>query len=178
VTSRETRVTQIEQEAEEGDADPLGEWEANCLGRVRAWLAKLKKLTKLDHVEMALATLRTVAPEAKVVLTMSTSHVTEEGMDWLADENSDCPAMTYAKGEVGLFVPVSPFTENPMPDDAPACVVSLIEHARTRRRLDHPRTGRRHGRWSRRLRMVSEINVSTPYERHHRILRLQALCSS
>lgn len=102
----ETRLEQISEAVTNGDEDPLGDWEANCLTRVRTWLQKLKHLTDRDRVHLAARSLDEVNYGVETMLVISTAHVTEETAAWLDAlvHATERPFAIFPKADYGWMI--------------------------------------------------------------------------
>jgi hypothetical protein len=114
-----TRLEQISEAVTTGDEEPLGEWEANCLPKVRAWLKSLKDADQMDRVKLALDTLKAegalfwvdddAGMELDAILHISTAHIHEDTaarLDGTVKGNEHrIPGLTvFEKNDYGWFI--------------------------------------------------------------------------
>lgn len=126
----ETRLEQISEAVSNGDEDPLGDWEGNCLPRVRAWLQQMKQVDASieERTKLATAQLRDDNYGVETMLVISTAHVTEETAKTLDMGSLPFGLVCHAKADYGwmIFVGSEEAEENTAPDELDA----LIQHCR------------------------------------------------
>lgn len=128
----ETRLEQISEAVTNGDEDPLGDWEANCLPRVRSWLKRMKEVDASieERTKLATAQLTDDNYGVETMLVLSTAHITRETAKTL--EVMGCGQfglVGFTKGEYGWIIHVS--TEQPTDESAPDELDALIDHCRS-----------------------------------------------
>lgn len=131
------KLTELAASNDEGDEEYPSSWEWDALTKASIWLKDLKTLDAKERMNLAIETLQGegVAVKSEVwhgamekMLTISTSHVTEETA-MLLNDGQIKNLIIFDKGDVGWFIFIDDGLEPELKKDLPKDLLDCFECA-------------------------------------------------